>query len=55
MGLPCSPSGDLPDSGIEPHLPASPALQVDSLPTEPPGKPHSFLISAYIQYYILYE
>ena len=29
-------SRDLPDPGIGP---GSPALQVDSLPTEPPGKP----------------
>ena len=28
--------GDLPDAGVEP---GSPALQVDSLPSEPPGKP----------------
>ena len=28
----------LPDPGIEPVSPASPALQVDSLPTEPLGK-----------------
>ena len=28
--------GDLPDPGIEPR---SPALQADSLPSEPPGKP----------------
>ena len=28
-GLPCPPSGDLPDPGIEPR---SPALQADSLP-----------------------
>ena len=35
-GLSCPPSGDLPDPGIEPR---SPALQADSLPTEPPGKP----------------
>ena len=28
--------GDLPNPGIEP---LSPALQVDSLPAEPPGKP----------------
>ena len=28
--------GDLPKPGIEPR---SPALQVDSLPSEPPGKP----------------
>ena len=31
-----SSSGDLPTPGIEPR---SPALQVDSLPCEPPGKP----------------
>ena len=30
------PPGDLPNPGIEPR---SPALQVDSLPAEPPGKP----------------
>ena len=34
-GLPCPSPGDLPDLGIKP---ASPALQVDCLPTEPPGK-----------------
>ena len=28
--------GDLPDPGIEP---GSPALQADSLPSEPPGEP----------------
>ena len=33
--FPCLSSGDLPDLGIEP---GSPALQVDSLPSEPPGK-----------------
>ena len=35
-GFPCSPSGDLPNPGIEPQ---SPTLQADSLPYEPPGKP----------------
>ena len=35
-GLPCSPPGDLPDPGIKP---GSPALQADTLPSEPPGKP----------------
>ena len=35
-GLPCPPPGDLPDPGIEPR---SPALQVDSLLFESPGKP----------------
>ena len=34
--LPFSSPGDLPDPGTEPQ---SPALQTDSLPTEPPGKP----------------
>ena len=37
-GLPCPPLRDLPHPGIEPR---SPALQVDSLPTEPPGKPQT--------------
>ena len=35
-GLPCSLQGDLPHPGIEP---GSPALQADSLLSEPPGKP----------------
>ena len=35
-GLPCPPPGDLPNPGIEPR---SPALQVDSLLSEPPRKP----------------
>ena len=35
-GLPCPPPGDLPNLGIKPR---SPALQADSLPSEPPGKP----------------
>ena len=35
-GLPCPPPGGLPNPGIEPK---SPALQADSLLTEPPEKP----------------
>ena len=35
-GLPFPSPGDLPDPGIEP---GSSALQADSLPFEPPGKP----------------
>ena len=35
-GLPFPSLGDLPDPGIKPASPASPALQVDSLLTEPP-------------------
>ena len=38
-GLPFSFSGDLPDPGIEPR---SPALQADTLPSEPPGKPQEY-------------
>ena len=34
-----SPPGDLPDLEIKRVSPGSPALQVDSLPTEPSGKP----------------
>ena len=36
--LPFSSPGDVPDPRIEPR---SPALQADSLPSEPSGKPHS--------------
>ena len=35
-GLPFPSPGDLPDSGMEPR---SPALQADSLPFDPAGKP----------------
>ena len=35
-GLPCPPPRNLPNPGIEPR---SPALQADSLLSEPPGKP----------------
>ena len=37
--LPFPPPGDLSDPGIKPTSPVSPALQVDSSPTEPSGKP----------------
>ena len=38
-GLLFPPPGDLSDQGIEPESPALPALQVNTLPTEPLGKP----------------
>ena len=38
-GLPFPSPGDLPDPGMEP---GSPALQTDSLPSEPPGEPMEF-------------
>ena len=37
-GLSFPPPGDLPDPGIKPVSPVSPALQADSLRTEPSGK-----------------
>ena len=37
--VPCPPPRDLPNSGTEPR---SPALQADSLLTEPPGKTHLY-------------
>ena len=35
-GLPFPSPGDLPDPGIEPRFPT---LQVDALPSDPPGEP----------------
>ena len=47
--LPCPPPGALPNSGIKPRSPAS---QVDSLLSEPPGKPLFYVLKAtqYIDY-----
>ena len=42
-GLPLPSPGDLPYPGIEP---GSPALQADSLPSEPPGEPRNSLDSS---------
>ena len=36
-GLPFPRPGDLPDPGIKPPFPASPALAGEYFPTEPPG------------------
>ena len=47
-GLSFPPPGDLPNPGIEPR---SPALQANSLPSEPPGKP---LIMIWYKHVILY-
>ena len=38
-GLPCFPPGHLPDPRIKPVSSVAPALQMDSLPAEPKGKP----------------
>ena len=42
-GLPFPPPGDLPDPGIEPRSPVSPALQADSLPLSHLGSPSIYL------------
>ena len=47
-GLPFPPPGDLPDPEIEAASTASPTLQVDSLPTEPPGKLRGDWIHVYV-------
>ena len=41
-GLPCPPPRNLPNQGIKL---GSPALQADSLPSEPPGKLHMYTIN----------
>ena len=45
-GLPCPSPGDLPDPGIEPRYPA---LQADSLTSEPPGKPKTEWRRAFLE------
>ena len=46
-GLPRSPPGDLPDSGIKPASPVSSALAGGFFTTEPPGKPRFFIDALY--------
>ena len=41
--LPCPPPGDLPDPGIKPVFPATPALQVDSLMLNHQGSPNQII------------
>ena len=44
VGFRFPPTGDLPNPGIEPGSPVSPASQADSLPPEPSGKPPKMLV-----------
>ena len=44
-GLPFPSPGDLPDSGIEPASPMSPALQADPIPAEPGGEAQVTVLS----------
>ena len=46
-GLPFHSPGDLPDPGIEPR---SPALQADTLPPEPRGKPEYQVVNLMIKF-----
>ena len=48
-GLPFPSPGDIPNPGSESSSPVSPALKVDSLPTEPLGKPTRYLESLVAQ------
>ena len=49
-GLPFLSPGNIPDPGIEP---GSPALQADSLPSEPPGKPIARGIFCFLKFLLL--
>ena len=53
-GLPRPPPGDLSDPGIKPMSPVSPALQVDSWPTESVGKPPLYRLLAEIFFDFLF-
>ena len=51
-GLPFPPPGDLPDPGIKP---GSPALQADSLPSKPPGKPFMLFLFIIVRIWKQYK
>ena len=46
-GLPCPPPGDLPDPGVKPTSPATPALQVEFLPLSHQGSPTGTFIPTF--------
>ena len=48
-GLPCPPPGDLFNPGVKPR---SPTLQVDSLSTEPPGKPYRWILGRFFPHWM---
>ena len=50
--MPFPSPGDLPDPGIEPW---SPALQADSLPSEPLGKPRGLMVEIFTSHFFLSE
>ena len=52
-GLSFPPSGDLPNSGLNPSSLASPDWQADTLPTAPPGKPIRCMKSMLCMYILM--
>ena len=54
-GLPFPPPGDLPNLGTEFTSPVAPALQGNSLPDEPSGKPNIYTIDTMHLFYIQYQ
>ena len=54
-GLPFPPPWDLPNLGIELTSPVAPALQGDSLPHEPSGKPNIYTIDTMYLFYLQYQ
>ena len=50
-GLPFPPQGDLPDPGIQPTSPGSPALAGGFFTTAPPGKPLYNLLRLLAEFY----
>ena len=48
-GLSFPSPGDLPNPGIKPGSPVAPALQANSLSSEPPGRPE-FYVDLYISF-----
>ena len=47
-GLPCPPSGDLPNPGMEPMSPVDPAMQEDFfLPLSHQGSPFTLLVQGF--------
>ena len=53
-GLPFPSPGDLPDSGIDPASPASPALEGRFFTTEPPGKLGQYLMFIKNQLHVMH-
>ena len=51
-GLSCPSPGDLPNPGMEPMPPVSNTLKVNSLSTEPPGRPNEIITVKKNEYHL---